>query len=251
VVAGVPPDYFSETGQLWGNPLYDWEAQAQTGYRWWIDRLKAVLDRFDAVRLDHFIGFARYWEVPAGAETAIGGQWRKGPGRALFDAANAELGEMTLIAEDLGIIGDDVIALRDGLALPAMRVLQFGFDEADSIHHPDRIPEAAVAYTGTHDNPTTVGWFAERSEHGRAHVLETMGTSGDEIHWDMIARAHRGRANTVIVPLQDIAGLDDRHRMNVPGRMDGNWGWRWGSSELPDEAFARLADITRWANRAS
>src|SRR5262249_54441560 len=229
VVAGVPPDYFSETGQLWGNPLYRWEAPASESFAWWIARLRAVTTRVDLVRLDHFRGFEAYWEVPAAAETAAHGRWALGPGTAFLEALREGLGGLPLIAEDLGEITPEVEALRDRFALPGMRVLQFGFagDSGSEFHLPHRYTNHCLAYTGTHDNDTAAGWFpAQRSgahqseaqhQFERQFALRYLGTDGSEFHWDLIRVAQQSVADTVIVPLQDILGLDSRARMNTPG----------------------------------
>jgi 4-alpha-glucanotransferase len=264
VVAGTPPDYFCRTGQLWGNPIYRWEEHRARGYDWWIQRLRATFERFDAVRLDHFIGFARYWAVPAQAPTAEAGEWRPGPGAELFEKVFAALGPIPLIAEDLGSVTPEVIALRDRFELPGMKVLQFSFgDEADAVVLRDgKVPRRSVIYTGTHDNDTAVGWFGERASPGgtrtaeqiareRARVLACVGTDGREIHWDLIELAHRSGANTAIVPAQDLLGLGSEARMNVPGRPEGNWEWRLAPG-LPDEATAaRLRRLTEATDRAT
>jgi 4-alpha-glucanotransferase len=261
VVAGVPPDYFSATGQLWGNPLYRWDLHEKQGYAWWLRRLEHMLERQDIVRIDHFRGFAGYWEVPAGEETAMNGQWMTGPGHSFFRAVQERFGDIPIIAEDLGLITEDVDQLRDDFALPGMRILQFSF-AADLEPHmkPEGFPENCVVYTGTHDNDTTQGWFwrqpgvnntetREQIDAERGAVLSTVHTDGSQIHWDLIAMAHRLTPHTAIVPLQDIMGLGTEARMNVPGRMDGNWAWRFTEEQLREEDLQRLRDITAWANR--
>ncbi|WP_390553770.1 4-alpha-glucanotransferase [Singulisphaera acidiphila] len=261
-VAGVPPDYFSETGQLWGNPLYRWEAHASERFAWWISRLKSVLDRVDLVRLDHFRGFEAYWEVPADSETAATGRWALGPGTAFLEALRDGLQGLPLIAEDLGEITAEVEALRDRFNLPGMRVLQFAFggDPGTELHLPHRYVNHCVAYTGTHDNETSVGWFhtshiettqtPEQIAAERAFALRYLGTNGSEIHWDLIRIALASVADTVIIPLQDILGLDSSGRMNTPGIAKGNWAWRFQSGQLDPRVRARLADMTavysRW-----
>jgi 4-alpha-glucanotransferase len=261
VVAGVPPDYFSETGQLWGNPLYDWEVHEAEGFAWWIARLRHVFSLVDVLRIDHFRGFAASWEIPAGHPTAEHGRWVPGPGRRLFDAAAAALGPRPIIAEDLGVITPDVEALRDELGFPGMRILQFAFadDEAEA-ERPERYPANSVVYTGTHDNDTTVGWY--RSEPGRdstrtaeqiaaeQHRVRTyLSCDGADIHWDMIDLALRTPSDTAIVPLQDVLGLGSEARMNVPGRPWGNWQWRFHWNELRPEAEERLENLTSAAGR--
>lgn len=261
VVAGVPPDYFSQTGQLWGNPLYRWDVHAAEGHAWWIARLRQAFALVDVLRIDHFRGFAAYWEIPAGEPTAENGRWVPGPGRALFDAAAAALGPRPIIAEDLGVITPDVDELRDALGFPGMRILQFAFGgETAEPERPDRYPANCVVYTGTHDNDTTVGWYA--SEPGQdstrtAEVIEAerhrvrtyLSCDGSQINWDLIALAMRTPANTAICPLQDVIGLGSAARMNVPGRPWGNWQWRFRWDELRPEAEERLADLTRAAGR--
>ena len=262
VVAGVPPDYFSSTGQLWGNPLYRWDIMAEQGYSWWIERLRAVRLQVDIIRLDHFRGFETYWEVPAAEATAVNGRWMPGPGAALFEAAQQKLGQLPLIAEDLGMITQEVIALRDRLGFPGIRVLQFAFgdDCADNIHRPHTYPRNCVAYTGTHDNNTTVGWFkgddigattqtAEERQRERQRALEYLGTDGREIHWGFIRAVFQSAADTAIVPLQDVLGLGSEARMNIPGRAGGNWRWRFAADMLTDEIKARLQEVTRCYGR--
>lgn len=235
-IAGVPPDYFSEDGQLWGNPVHDWERQREGGYRWWLRVLRAAVDRFDLVRLDHFRGFAGYWEVDAGAETAAHGSWQPGPGRRLFDTVRAVLGGLPFVAEDLGDITDDVIALRDGLALPGMTILQFAYGEEADAHDLGRAD--AVAYTGTHDNDTLLGWWRTLDEATRRRVgIERLeGTA-----WPLIERLYATPAPTAIVPLQDLLGLGSEARMNTPGTIEGNWRWR----AAPDALTLRLAEELR------
>jgi 4-alpha-glucanotransferase len=249
-VAGVPPDYFSATGQLWGNPLYRWERHEADGFRWWLARVRAELEKFDLVRLDHFRGFASYWAVPAGARTAVEGHWETGPGRRLFDALRAELGDLPLIAEDLGIIGDDVRELLRETGFPGMRVMQFGFDSGDSLHHPSRFPEHCVAYTGTHDNDTTRGWVEKLRGEERARVLDAVGanegTDAGEIVWRLIRLLYESRADRVIVPVQDVLALDSDARMNTPSVPEGNWEFR-----LSEGALGSAADRLRAATEAT
>lgn len=226
-VAGVPPDFFSATGQLWGNPLYDWARMAKDGHAWWVRRFRRALELTDMVRLDHFRGFSAFWEVPAGAADARGGKWVEGPGEALFADVRAALGELALIAEDLGVIDDDVVALRDGLGLPGMRVLQFAFGEdADHPFLPHNYVSHCVCYTGTHDNDTTLGWWQTTSDVVRDHVRRYCATSGQDIVWDLIRAAFASVAGMAVVPLQDVLRLDGQTRMNTPGTAFGNWRWR-------------------------
>lgn len=250
-VAGVPPDYFSETGQLWGNPLYRWGAHDETGYSWWIARMQRALDLVDVVRVDHFRGFAGFWEIPACASTAIEGRWVEGPGPNLFNAFRSALPELPIIAEDLGVITDDVVALRDQFKLPGMKVLQFAFGGGDDNPFlPHNYNENCVAYTGTHDNSTTLGWWKGLQPHEREHVLRYLQSDGDEIHWSMITALQGSVSNTVIFPLQDVMGLDDDCRMNFPGKMDGNWAWRFRWEDLRDADSLRLRALTEENGRA-
>jgi len=261
MVAGVPPDYFSETGQLWGNPLYRWELMAQDGYQWWMNRIRATLSLVDIVRLDHFRGFEKYWAVPASEETAINGEWLPGPGADFFQAvknafANPE-GSLPIIAENLGLITPEVEKLRNDFDLPGMRILQFAFGtdpQADEFK-PYSFTPNTVVYTGTHDNDTTVGWFttegagdSTRSNNEvteeRDFVLKYLGSGGTEIHWDFIRLALASVANTAITPLQDVFGLGSEARMNTPARESGNWGWRYRPEQLTPEIRDRLAELT-------
>jgi 4-alpha-glucanotransferase len=264
-VAGVPPDYFSETGQLWGNPLYRWGAHSAQDYAWWRNRFRFLLERVDLIRVDHFRGFEAYWEIPAGAKTAVSGRWVRGPGKRFFEAIRRQLGSLPLIAEDLGVITPPVEALRDEFELPGMRVLQFGFgaDSASQKHLPHRYIPHCIAYTGTHDNDTIVGWFTstevattqpwEEIQAERAYARRYVNSPAAEIHWDMIRLAFSSVADTAIIPLQDILGLGSAARMNVPGRAVGNWGWRFTSDQLDQRKADRLADVTalysRWTGR--
>lgn len=247
VVAGVPPDAFSSTGQLWGNPLYRWRVMEQRGFDWWIARLSAVLARFDAVRLDHFIGFRRYWEVPAGARSATRGRFVRVPGEALFDRVRSALGALPFVAEDLGIVTDEVRALRDRFDLPGMRVLQFAFDSDEPNEYlPHRYPRHSVVYTGTHDNDTTASWVQARGPIGaarRARLQRYLGGLGPEPWWDMVRLALASVSDTAIFPLQDLLGLGNRGRMNVPGTRRGNWDWRFGAEQLSSSVAERMAGL--------
>ncbi len=251
VVAGVPPDYFSETGQLWGNPLYRWEGMARDGYAWWIARLGGTLRRVDIVRLDHFRGFEAYWEVPAGEKTAVRGRWVAGPGAAFFRALREALGDVPIIAEDLGVITPEVKALRDEFGFPGMKVLQFAFSgDADNEHLPHNYTPNCVVYTGTHDNDTTMGWFTSCPEEERDFCLRYLGSDGREVHWDLIRLAMMSVAHTVIVPLQDVLGLGTEARMNYPSRLGGNWAWRFTPQMLTEQVRDRLAEMTETYGRA-
>ena len=261
VVAGVPPDYFSTTGQLWGNPLYNWERMQADGFKWWIERVRATLAMVDIARVDHFRGFAACWEIPGGDKTAERGQWVEAPGRELFTAIRNTLGELSLIAEDLGVITPDVVALREEFRFPGMRILQFGFGgDSKNIDLPHNYVPNVVAYTGTHDNDTTVGWFnsvagegstrtAEQIERERAFCLNYLNTKGEEIHWDFIRAVLASVADTAIVPLQDLLGLGTEARMNLPNSTEGNWAWRYDSGQLSDEIAARLRKLTELYGR--
>lgn len=246
VVAGVPPDYFSPTGQLWGNPLYRWDMLAATGYDWWARRLRAAFSLVDILRLDHFRGFAAYWEVPAGETTAVRGRWVRGPGADFFSAMERALGELPLIAEDLGLITPDVEELRDRLGLPGMRVLQFAFISGpDNPHLPHNYVRNCVVYTGTHDNDTTVGWYMSRLDSAEAaYARQYLHTDGRDIAWDLIRTAWASVAHTAIAPLQDLLRLGTEARFNFPGRASGNWAWRFRREDLTDKLGEELAQIT-------
>jgi 4-alpha-glucanotransferase len=252
-VAGVPPDYFSARGQLWGNPVYDWDVLRQTGYRWCLDRLRGLLAHVDVIRLDHFRAFAAAWHVPAGAPTAQAGQWVPGPGAEFFNVVQAELNALPFIAEDLGLITPDVTALLDQFHLPGNRVLQFAFDgPLDNPHLPHNYVPNTVAYTGTHDNPTTRGWFEELPDRQRqnlwSYLKRPAGESG-EVAWELIRLAWSSRAALAMVPLQDLLNLGAEGRMNLPGRAEGNWRWRCTEDMLSAPVFQRLGDLTKTANR--
>lgn len=245
VVAGVPPDYFSADGQLWGNPLYDWKRLGADGYRWWIDRLRHALELTDAVRLDHFRGFVAAWEVAADAETAIDGHWVPGPGRALFDAVAAELGTLPFAAEDLGTITDDVVELRHELELPGMAILQFAFDDDPrSSFIPYALDRDTVVYTGTHDNNTAVGWYQEDATDRQRDFLRRYAVCDDgSVHWALIRLAMESVANLAVVPHQDLAGLGGDCRMNTPGQPEGNWRFRITDWMLEEKIHERLAEV--------
>ncbi|HEX9939200.1 MAG TPA: 4-alpha-glucanotransferase [Longimicrobium sp.] len=252
VVSGVPPDYFSETGQRWGNPLYRWKVMERDGYRWWVERFRRTLAMVDVARIDHFRGFESYWEVPGDEETALNGRWMPGPGTSLFAAVERELGPLPLIAEDLGIITPEVEALRDELRLPGMRVLQFAFgeDDPDNPHLPANYVREAVAYTGTHDNNTALGWYRdEASPRARAALGKLAGGGGGEPNWEMISVVLGSRADVAIVPLQDVLGLGAEGRMNTPGSSSGDWMWRFPDGVLTPELAARLREVTAVSGR--
>ena len=261
-VAGVPPDYFSATGQLWGNPLYRWDVIARTGYRWWIERFRDSLALVDLVRLDHFRGFEAYWEVPGDAKTASSGRWVKGPGAAFFDALQAALGPLPIVAENLGVITPEVEALRERYGFPGMAILQFAFGtdgSADSFK-PHNYPRNLVVYTGTHDNDTIAGWWSagvgdstrthKEVEEEQALAKLYLGTDGGEIHWVFVRAALASVADTAIVPVPDLLGLGSEARMNLPGRSGGNWSFRLEDGQLTDTLQRRLGRLTEIYGRA-
>jgi len=251
VVAGVPPDYFSETGQLWGNPLYRWDAHEASHYAWWIARLRNALQQADLVRIDHFRGFVAYWEVPADATNAIDGKWVAGPGEKLFDAFEKAFPLMPIIAEDLGLITPDVIELRDKFKLPGMRILQFAFGEGDeNLFLPHNYVPNTVAYTGTHDNDTILGWWNTLSGHERSFVQSYLKTDGQNIHWEMMSAISKSKANIVIFTMQDVLGLPGNHRMNFPGHRTGSWEWRFSWVQLQSGHTQALAEMSLLDNRS-
>jgi 4-alpha-glucanotransferase len=262
VVAGVPPDYFSQTGQLWGNPIYRWDALAADGYRWWLDRFRAAFEMVDMIRLDHFRGFEAYWQVPATEPTAVNGRWVKGPGAALFRAAQAKLGELPLVAENLGVITPEVEAIRHELGFPGMSVLQFAFgtDAQAPTFRPNNYPREVVAYTGTHDSDTTVGWWSSKGRgestrsdddirRERDFAMRYLNTDGREIHWVFIRTLLASVADTVLFPLQDVLGLGTEARMNQPATLGGNWRWRYRAGALTPVLAQRLRMLTELYDR--
>jgi len=250
-VAGVPPDYFSTTGQRWGNPVYRWDVMADTGYAWWIARLRAILELVDIVRLDHFRGFESYYVIPADAPTAVQGTWRQGPGDRLFAALRQALGSLPFIAEDLGVITPEVVGLRERWGLPGMRVLQFAFgsDAPDDPHKPHNYMQHCVVYTGTHDNDTALGWFRTLGPEERRRALQYLHSMGRAVHWDMIRVVLASVADTVIVPLQDVLGLGTTERMNLPGTSAQNWRWRLQPQQLHARLSERLCALTHTYGR--
>ena len=250
-VAGVPPDYFSRTGQLWGNPLYDWERLAATDYAWWVERMRQSFALYDIVRLDHFRGFEAYWSIPAEAQTAADGEWRPGPGADFFDALRRHLGDLPLIAEDLGIITPSVEELRDRFDLPGMKVLQFAFDgSTDNPYLPHNHRTCSVLYTGTHDNDTLMGWFGSLED--RHYVLEYLGSDVDSFRWDLLRLQQMSVAAMAILPVQDLLGLGSEARMNVPGTVEGNWTWRCPRERLEkaEKEFEELKKLSVLYGRA-
>ena len=263
VVAGVPPDYFSATGQLWGNPIYNWDAMLRDDFKWWVERVNAALKSVDIVRVDHFRGFAAAWEVPGADKTAVNGRWVNVPGKELFSALKNAFGDLPFWAEDLGVITPDVEDLRDSFGFPGMRVLQFAFggDSASRDLPHNYIPNS-VAYTGTHDNDTTVGWFHSHagrdstrhaSEISREHnfCLTYLNSDGREIHWDFIRAVWESVSDTAIVPMQDLLGLGNEARMNLPASTIGNWNWRCRETDFSNETADRLREMTTTYGRAN
>lgn len=263
VVAGVPPDYFSKTGQLWGNPIYDWDAMRKDGFGWWIKRVSSTLDMVDIVRIDHFRGFAASWEVPGDDKTAENGRWVNVPGKELFAALKNSLGELPVIAEDLGVITPDVEELRDSFDFPGMRILQFAFGgDAKNLDLPHNYIKNCVAYTGTHDNDTTVGWFysqagagstRDEKEISREHdyCLKYLNSDGTEIHWDFIRAVWASVTDTAIAPLPDLLGLGTEGRMNLPASTSNNWHWRMTKDSITDEMTSRLKELTETYGRTA
>jgi 4-alpha-glucanotransferase len=245
VVAGVPPDYFSPTGQLWGNPIFRWDELARDGFAWWIRRARAALRCADLVRLDHFRGYVGYWAVPAGEKTAERGSWTAGPGAELFDRVRDALGGLPFLAEDLGVITAEVAALRKSLGLPGMRVLQFAFEgEGDNPFLPHNYEPRTAVYTGTHDNDTSAGWYRSLAEPERRRVDRYLACPGKEFHWEFIRLAWASVAEIAICPLQDLLGLGSEGRMNYPGRPGGNWTWRFRGEDLRPDLAERMLDLT-------
>jgi 4-alpha-glucanotransferase len=261
VQAGVPPDYFSETGQLWGNPIYDWDAMEKDGFAWWIARVRRLLQLSDAVRIDHFRGFAACWETPAGETTAINGAWVPAPGHALFSALFEAMPDTRVVAEDLGVITPDVEALLAAFDFPGLKVLQFQFGGTGphGDRHPFHYPANSVTYTGTHDTDTTVGWFHNNgadhearkndAEREAANALSLLGGDGSDIHWRMIELALKSGSNLAIIPLQDVLGLGPEGRMNVPGTIEGNWQWRYRDGDITSRQLAQLRSLAEESGR--
>ena len=257
-IAGVPPDAYAATGQLWGNPLYDWDAMAREGHRWWVERFRRTFDLYDLARVDHFRAFVAFWAVPKDAETAMEGHWEDGPGAGPFEAAAAELGELPVVAEDLGQITEQIHAFRRSLGFPGMAVLQFAFSPHDLVHgtHEPRNHEVdQVVYTGTHDNDTVVGWWSELEEARRANARAAFAEAGvqageDEVHWQMIELALASRADLAMMQVQDVLGLGAQARMNIPGTEGRSWKWRMAPGALTPELAARLRSLTVARGRA-
>ena len=250
-VAGVPPDYFSETGQRWGNPLYEWSEHQTEDYQWWQDRLNTQLALFDLIRIDHFRGFEACWEIPASCETAIDGQWVAAPGEALFDKMQTVFGDLPLIAEDLGIITPEVTALKEKYAMPGMKILQFAFGGgADNPYLPHHHQTDSVAYTGTHDNNTTLGWYHTLDEQTKAHMTDYFGHQDEDVVWQLNRTALQSIAQLAILPMQDILALDGEHRMNVPGTTEDNWLWSFQWDWLQQGCHERLRHLNELYGRS-
>lgn len=250
LVAGVPPDYFSETGQLWGNPLYNWKNLKKENFSWWIERFKQMFELFDAIRVDHFRGFDAYWEVEASEETAINGQWVKAPGIDLFTTIKENLGELPIIAEDLGVMTDTVEELRDMFNFPGMKILQFAFDsDATNSFLPHNYPQNCVTYTGTHDNDTTIGWYNSAPDVEKHRVREYTRSDGSNIQWELIRLGMLSVADQAIFPLQDFMNLDSSHRMNIPGTVGGNWMWRYTPDMLQNVDKQKIKTLVEMGNR--
>jgi len=264
VISGVPPDYFSATGQCWGNPIYRWERLRQTGYRWWIDRYRAAMNLYDAVRIDHFRGFEGYWEIPGDQTTAIHGRWVKGPGAELFSVLEREFGELPIIAENLGVITPEVEAIRERFHFPGIAILQFAFgkDPQGPSFRPHNYSCELAAYTGTHDNDTTVGWWNSSGENDSTRTPEDVAKerafaraylnvkAGEAIHWVLIRGVLESVAGLAIIPLQDVLGLGSEARMNLPGTSKGNWRWRFQEGALTADLAARLHEMVELYDRS-
>ncbi len=250
-VAGVPPDYFSATGQLWGNPLYNWAEHKKTGYKWWIDRIKSTLKSVDIVRIDHFRGFESYWSVPYGEETAINGKWIKGPNEDLFKAIEKELGKLPIIAEDLGLITPEVESLRDAFNFPGMKILQFAFDDAEANEYlPHNFTNVnSVIYSGTHDNDTSIGWYNSTTELEKNNFRKYLNVDGSDVSWNLIRLAFSSVSVFAIAPIQDVMNLDSNSRMNTPGVASGNWQFRYTEDMLKEEMAKGLVYLTELFNR--
>lgn len=250
VVAGVPPDYFSTTGQRWGNPLYHWENLQKSEFAWWTKRFEHQLALFDQIRIDHFRGFEAYWEIEAHCDTAINGRWVPAPGAALFDSVLSRLGHLPVVAEDLGVITPAVEALRDRYHFPGMKILQFAFGgDASNPYLPHNHVINSVVYTGTHDNDTTLGWYRTADDKVRHHLLSYLGEPAEEMPWPLVRAAFRSVARLAVVPMQDLLALDGTHRMNTPGTTEGNWGWRFSWDQVDPNLAARLREMVRLYGR--
>jgi 4-alpha-glucanotransferase len=249
-VGGVPPDYFSQTGQLWGNPLFRWDLHKKTGYEWWINRVRWNQTLYDIIRIDHFRGFAAYWSVPYGEKTAVNGKWIPGPGKDLFKAIHETLGNIPIIAEDLGVITEDVVELRDSFGLPGMKILQFAFDSGEENDYiPHNFTRNCIVYTGTHDNDTLSGWFGKAKKEDRQYVLDYLNSDGKNIVWDFIRLAYASVAYTAVIPMQDLLVLGSETRMNLPGTTVNNWMWRMKPGQASAGLAAELARLVKLYGR--
>ena len=249
VVAGVPPDYFAEEGQHWGNPIYDWDRMAETGFAWWVARMRRTLKQVDLVRLDHFRGFRQAWHIPAGEQTARNGKWVDGPGLRLFERLRTALGGLPFIAEDLGLITPDVVELREHLGLPGMKVLQFMIENPQNLYWPHNYERRSVCYTGTHDNDTTAAWYAGLNGKDRNYLAEYLARPVGDPAWDLIRLAWSSVSLVAVAPLQDVLGLGGEARMNKPGLAEGNWRWRFRAEQFRPDLIHRLAGLTELYNR--
>jgi len=250
-VAGVPPDYFSETGQRWGNPLYRWDVLKQKNYSWWLDRFRTQLSLFDTIRLDHFRGFEKYWEIPAASETAINGVWADGPGEDLFKALEQAFGDLPLVAEDLGVITPEVDALRLQFGFPGMKILQFAFEGGpDNPYLPQNLEEFSVVYTGTHDNDTTLGWYESCDSEMQQTILKYLADATDDMPWPLIRAALESKSGLAIIPMQDLLALGSEHRMNTPGSIGGNWCWQFNWDQIPDALPEQLRRLVTLSGRS-
>lgn len=251
-VAGVPPDYFSATGQRWGNPHYQWQKLEEDGFNWWIDRIKTQCELYDAIRIDHFLGLVRYWEIPAAETTAINGRWVPVPGKHLLQTLTQVFPNIHFIAEDLGTITPEILALRDEFSLPGMYVLQFAFDGSqDNPHLPKNHTQNSVVYTATHDNDTTLGWYDTLTDETKRYIQECVGPDKEEMPWPMIRTAMESQANLAIFPLQDILCLGGEHRMNTPGTTENNWQWRFEWQQINDNLPIKLSNLLKYYHRTS
>ena len=249
VVAGVPPDYFAADGQHWGNPNYDWARMEATGFAWWCARVRRQLEQVDLLRLDHFRGFCQAWHIPAAEKTARVGKWVDGPGIKLFERLRTAQGGLPIIAEDLGLITPDVIALRDALGLPGMRVIQFALEGPTNPHWPHNFVPNCACYTGTHDNDTVNGWYAKLNERDRNYLAQTLGKEGGDAAWELIRAAWASVSVLAVVPLQDVLSMGSEARMNKPGVATGNWRWRFRLDQFRPDAIGRVAELTTLFNR--
>ncbi|MDX5151895.1 MAG: 4-alpha-glucanotransferase, partial [Acidiferrobacterales bacterium] len=250
-VAGVPPDYFSEEGQRWGNPLFAWETMQEDGFTWWQERMRSAFNLYDLVRIDHFRGFEAYWSIPATAETAIDGEWIVAPGEQLFNAMREAFGKLPVVAEDLGLITEEVMNLRRQFGFPGMCILQFAFDGTGKNPYLPHNHEAdSVVYTGTHDNNTTVAWYKELDDDGKQNVMDYLGHPSEGMPWPLIRSAFASVATTAIIPMQDLLELGDGNRMNTPGTTSGNWQWRFDWEQVPENLADRLKHLLHIYGRA-